>query len=141
MIYKGVITILPNLSDGLVETEPISRGMTIYRILKTQVKLDQFNYWNNRESYKSAKQVDHMMMSQRVPLVIHQLHGVIIKYRLCPRHLISLAQALIGSYVYVRLAMIFGRNIMEWGGGGFCNTNNYCQILYITRLSSLCQLV
>ena len=55
MIYKGIITILPNPSDGLVETEPISRGMTIYRILKLQVKLDQFNYWNDRESSKSAK--------------------------------------------------------------------------------------
>ena len=56
-----------------------------------------------------------MMMSQRIPLVIHQVYGVITKYWLCSRNLISLAQALIGSYVCVRLATIFGRNIMDGG--------------------------
>ena len=61
-----------------------------------------------------------MMMSQRVPLANHQANCEIIKYWLSSRNFISLAQALIGSYVCIRLAMIFDRNIMD--GGRFCKT-------------------
>ena len=73
------------------------------------MKVGQANYWNDPESFNSAQEVGPMMVCQREPLVNHQANGVIIKYWLCSKNLISLAQAMIGSYVCVRLAMIFDR--------------------------------
>ena len=54
-------------------------------------------------------------MSQRVPLVLDQ-YAWCKWYWLSHRHLINLAQLMIGSCFWKRLVTIFGRNIMARGG-------------------------
>ena len=52
---KGIDYHIAYPSGGSIDTDSFSRGMTIYRILKMQVKLDHFIYWNNRDCSNSAK--------------------------------------------------------------------------------------
>ena len=55
----GIIYHIALSADVLLDTELISRGMTIYKILKTywdSLMRGQINYWSNLESSKSAKE-------------------------------------------------------------------------------------